>query len=77
MKKSLFQILDNEDSYLDVENISSKLKDCIIKSNWSDCFIIWFASILLWITIDVFASYASLYNLTIYNSLIFNFLYIL
>lgn len=33
MKKSLFQILDNEDSYLDVENISSKLKDCIIKSN--------------------------------------------
>ena len=32
MKKSLFQILDNEDSYLDVENISSKLKDCIIKS---------------------------------------------
>ena len=33
MKKSLFQILDNEDSYLDVENISSKLKECIIKSN--------------------------------------------
>ena len=33
MKKSLFQILDNEDSYLDVESISSKLKDCIIKSN--------------------------------------------
>ena len=25
MKTSLFQILDNEDSYLDVENISSKL----------------------------------------------------
>ena len=33
MKKSLFQILDNEDSDLDVENIPSKLKDCIIKSN--------------------------------------------
>ena len=33
MKKSLFQILDNEDSYLDVENISSKLEDCMIKSN--------------------------------------------
>jgi len=33
MKTSLFQILDNEDSYLDVENISSKLKDCIIKTN--------------------------------------------
>ena len=30
---ALFQIQDNEDSYLDVENISSKLKDCIIKSN--------------------------------------------
>ena len=26
-------ILDNEDSYLDVEKISSKLKDCIIKTN--------------------------------------------
>ena len=24
---------DNEDSYLDVEDISSKLKECIIKSN--------------------------------------------
>ena len=33
MKKSLFQILDNEDSYLDVENVSSKLKECITKSN--------------------------------------------
>ena len=33
MKKSLFQILDNEDSYLDIENTSSKLKECIIKSN--------------------------------------------
>ena len=33
MKTSLFQILDNEDSYLDVKNISSKLKDCIIKTN--------------------------------------------
>lgn len=33
MKTSLFQILDNEDSYLDVENISSKLKDCTIKTN--------------------------------------------
>ena len=32
MKKSLFQILENEDSYLDVENIS-KLKECVIKSN--------------------------------------------
>jgi len=40
MKTSLFQILDNEDSYLDVKNISSKLKDCIIKTNWSDCFTI-------------------------------------
>ena len=29
MKTSLFQILDNEDSNLDVENISSKLTDCI------------------------------------------------
>ena len=38
IKTSLFQILDNEDSYLDVEKISSKLKDCIIKTNWSDCF---------------------------------------
>jgi len=33
MKTSLFQILDNEDSYLDVENISSKLIDWIIKTN--------------------------------------------
>ena len=33
IKTSLFQILDNEDSYLDVEKISSKLKDCIIKTN--------------------------------------------
>ena len=33
MKTSLFQILRNEDSYLDVENISSKLKDCTIKTN--------------------------------------------
>ena len=36
MKTSLFQILDNEDSYLDVKNISSKLKDCTIKTNWSN-----------------------------------------
>ena len=40
MTTSLFQILDKEDSYLDVENISSKLKGCIIKTNWSDCFTI-------------------------------------
>ena len=33
MKTTLFQILDSEDSYLDVENISSKLKDCLIKTN--------------------------------------------
>jgi len=33
MKTSLFQILDNEDSYLGVENISSKLKDCMIETN--------------------------------------------
>ena len=33
IKTSLFQILDNEDSNLDVEKISSKLKDCIIKTN--------------------------------------------
>ena len=33
MKTSLFQILDNEDFYPDVENISSKLKDCRIKTN--------------------------------------------
>ena len=33
MKTSLFQILDNEDSYLDVKNISSKFKDCTIKTN--------------------------------------------
>ena len=39
MKTSLVQILYNEDSYLNVENISTKLKDCIIKTNRSDCFI--------------------------------------
>ena len=33
MKTTLFQILDSEDSYLDVENISSKLEDCLIKTN--------------------------------------------
>ena len=33
MKKSLFQILGNEDTYLDVENITSKFKDCTIKTN--------------------------------------------
>ena len=33
IKTSLFQIPHNEDSYLDVENISSKLKDCTIKTN--------------------------------------------
>jgi len=33
MKTSLFQIPDNEDSYLDAENVSSKFKDCIIKTN--------------------------------------------
>ena len=33
MKMYLFKILGNEDSYLDVENISSKLKDCTIKTN--------------------------------------------
>ena len=33
MKTTLFQILDSEDSYLDVENIPSKLKDCLIKTN--------------------------------------------
>ena len=34
----LFKILHvgNEDSYLDVENISSRLKDCTIKTNWSN-----------------------------------------
>ena len=40
MKTSLFQILDSEDAYLDVEIISSKLKDCIIKTNLPDCFTI-------------------------------------
>ena len=35
MKMYLFKILGNEDSYLDVENISYKLKDCTIKTNWS------------------------------------------
>ena len=24
--------------FFNVEKISSKLKDCIIKTNWSDCF---------------------------------------
>lgn len=33
MKTSLFQILDNEDSYLHIENVYSKLKDCTIKTN--------------------------------------------
>ena len=54
-----------EDFYLDVETISSKLKDCTIKTNWSNYFI--------GITIDVFTSYASLYNLTMFNYSIFNF----
>ena len=70
MKTSLFEILDNEDSYLDIENISSKLKDCIIKTN---CFTIKFAPILYCTTIDVFISYASLCNLTMSNYLVFNF----
>ena len=30
MKTSLFQILDNEDSYLDIENISSRLKSDLL-----------------------------------------------
>ena len=30
---SLLQILDDKDSYLDIENISSKLKDYTIKTN--------------------------------------------
>ena len=38
MKKFLFQILGNEDSYLDVENITSKLKDYTIKTKWSNDF---------------------------------------
>ena len=38
MKTSSFQILDNEYSYLDVENISSKLNDSTIKTNWSNYF---------------------------------------
>ena len=38
IKKSLFQILGNEDTYLDVENITCKFKDCTIKTNWSNSF---------------------------------------
>lgn len=78
MKTSLFQILDNEDSYLHVENIYSKLKDCTIKTNWSNITLL--SNLLLYFigtTIDVFTSYATLYNLTMSNYSVFNFLYLI
>ena len=68
MKTSLFQILDNEGSYLHVENVYSKLKDCTIKTNWSNITLL--SNLLLHFigtTIDVFTSYATLYNIIMLN----------
>lgn len=68
MKTSLFQILDNEDLCLHIENIYSKLKDCTIKTNWSNITLL--SNLLLYFigtTIDVFTSYATLYNLIMLN----------
>ena len=50
MKMYLFKILGNEDYYLDVENISFKLKDCTLKTNWSNYISILFSFILHWHT---------------------------